>query len=343
MSAAAALLAALSAIAWAGPARGPWLVDATSTSARVCWRAPRAAMHCKDLRGLRPGAPFRYRVPISTMTFTAKALPGAGAPLRFAVFGDMGSGKPAQYRVSALLNRLDPDLVVVTGDVVYERGADRDYDRKFFRPYAAILPRRPFFPALGNHDYGDYDDAARGERAYEAGYRAVFERPKYYSFDAGPAHFVVLDTNAAYRTRAAAPVGPDSEQVRWLEADLAGNRRKWVFAVMHVPLYSTLWIHGDNSALREALAPLFEKYHVAAVFAGHDHIYQRTKSRNGVVYIIAGTGGGTLNWGLTKPAWLEDEDESYGLVLGDLRGGKLRLRFLDETGAARDELTLTRP
>ncbi len=336
------LLLAFSALAAAAPTRVPWLVDDGSTTARVCWRLE-GADHCRAFEGLSPGATFTYTTPVSTQTFAAKTLPPEGSPLRFAVFGDMGKGTRGQFEVGALLDKLDPDLVLVAGDVVYPKGADADYDANYFQPYAKTLPRRCFFPALGNHDYGATHDAAKGERAYETGYRRVFERPKYYSFDAGPAHFVVLDTNSAYKIGAAAPIGPGSAQLRWLEQDLSRNTRPWVFALMHVPLYSTQWSHGDNAFLREALGPIFERRKVAAVFAGHDHIYQRSKREKGVVYVTVGTGGGGLNWGGLRKPWLEEEEETYGLLLGELDRETLRLRFYDETGAVRDETTLKRP
>jgi len=40
--------------------------------------------------------------------------------------------------------------------------------------------------------------------------------------------------------------------------------------------------------LREELEPLFLKYGVDAVFAGHEHFYERIKPQKGIYYFISG-------------------------------------------------------
>ena len=36
--------------------------------------------------------------------------------------------------------------------MVYPRGAEKDYDKRFFAPYRALIEEVPIFPVLGNHD-----------------------------------------------------------------------------------------------------------------------------------------------------------------------------------------------
>ncbi|MBI3553623.1 MAG: metallophosphoesterase [Elusimicrobia bacterium] len=322
--------------------RQPYLVDASSVAATVCWREAKKD-ECLSLSGLAPGAEFDYTV--SSRAYTAKTLPASGAKLRFAVFGDSGMATAGQKAVAKLLETLDPDMVVFTGDVVYPTGLDKDYDAKFFKIYGRTLSRRPFFPCVGNHDYGNVrKSAAIGERRYKDGYERLLRRPKYYAFDAGPAHFVSLDTNAAAPIAAAEPIGIDSAQRRWLEKDLAASKARWTIVFMHVPLFSTYYNHGDNAGLRASLQSLFEKYRVDAVFAGHDHLYQRSKRMNKVVYLTVGTGGGTVMAGpVEEHPWLEKEVVSYGLALVTLEAKRLELSFLDDRGAARDGYLIDKP
>lgn len=40
--------------------------------------------------------------------------------------------------------------------------------------------------------------------------------------------------------------------------------------------------------------PLFERYHVTAVFSGHDHDYQH-HVQNGIHYVVSGGAGGNLD------------------------------------------------
>ena len=62
-----------------------------------------------------------------------------------------------------------------------------------------------------------------------------------------------------------------------------------MFVLVHQPPFSL----GDHcgAALDEAdWLPLFEAHHVRAVFAGHDHAYERME-RRGVRYFVSGGGG----------------------------------------------------
>ncbi len=338
-----ALAAALAPGLQAEPVRGPYLADASSTTALICWRETPASEHsCLSREGLAPGSDFSYSVPGSSRSWAARTLPPRGKPLRFAVFGDCGSGKPHQYETAALLERLGPDMALLPGDIVYPTGKSAHYDAKYFKPYAASLSRIPFFPALGNHDYGNTWFKGKGERRYLKAYRRIHRREKFYSFDAGDAHFAVLDTNAAYGIRAAAGVGKDSEQVRWLEADLSRSTARWKFVLMHVPLYSS-GKHGDTPRLQSSLGPVLARHRVDVVFQGHDHLYERTKPIEGVVYVTAGTGGMKLSRVRKSGPWSETVRSAYGVVLVELDGERLRLRMIESSGRTADDWTLAKP
>lgn len=344
MRAALLLILACSAPAAAAKrSRGPWLADASSTTARVCWRPAGAAQECRDLAGLQPNTTFAYTIPLSTTPYAAKTLPGPGMPLRFVVVGDGGKATRGQYDVAALIERLDPDFVVYTGDIVYPRGEDLDYDAKYFEPHAATLARRPFFHLLGNHDYGNFKDERRGRMIYERVYKQIHQRPKFYAFSAGDARFLMLDDNAAFRIGAAASLEEDGEQLAWLKGELAARSSKWLFAAVHVPLYATAMAHGDNAFLRRRLEPHFRAGNVTAVFAGHDHIYQRSKPRYGVTHLTVGTGGGGLSFGGHKPEWLAKEEERYGVLLVTLDASGLTGQFHSIDGGVVDEFSLARP
>src|SRR5215208_4537245 len=85
---------------------------------------------------------------------------GDDSRFSFAVVGDSGSGGKGQLAVAALLERLRPDLVLHTGDVVYPAGHERHYDRRFFAPYRNLIKTVPLFPVLGNHDVRKGNGAA---------------------------------------------------------------------------------------------------------------------------------------------------------------------------------------
>jgi hypothetical protein len=165
---------------------------------------------CRVVTGLTAGATVAYEV--GGLTGTAATLPATG-PLRFAVLGDSGTGGKEQFAVAAALEKSDAAFLLHTGDIVYQRGAMADYGPRYFKPYRRILSRIPLYPAVGNHDYANQTiGAGLGRRRFEEVYRRIHRKPAYYSFDAGPVHFVSLDTNQAFHIDAAAPFGPGTAQ-----------------------------------------------------------------------------------------------------------------------------------
>jgi 3',5'-cyclic AMP phosphodiesterase CpdA len=102
---------------------------------------------------------------------------------------------------------------------------------------------------------------------------------RWYAAQLGDVLFVALDSTMA----------EDPGQLTWLEQTLAASNNDWVIAEMHHPPLSA-GIHGSDEDTREAFVPLFEKYGVDLVLAGHDHDYQRSIPIGGVTYIVSGAG-----------------------------------------------------
>lgn len=325
MSPALLLLAALPAAALE---RGPWLVEVASSSALAC-RRDEGRDACAPV-----GQDGRYSVPGSTLSWRAKLLPGPGRGVRAAAFGDLGKGNGAQRRVAAVLERRDPDLVLLTGDIVYPTGKDKHYGPRYFEPYARLLPRVPFFPAVGNHDYGNTIDRKKGLARYED-YRAVHRRPPYYSFDAGPAHFVSLDTNRAFGIAAAADL---AEQAAWLAEDLKASKKPWKIVFCHVQLHSSP-PHGNHALLRRVLEPVLKAGGADLVLQGHSHIYERG-TVDGIVYATVGTGGAGLNMGLQKDDWVEAGLRRHGFLELELSDKRLSARFVSDSGEILDSWEL---
>jgi hypothetical protein len=89
---------------------------------------------------------------------------------------------------------------------------------------------------------------------------------RYWSFDYGPAHFVVVDQYTSY--------GPGSAQLLWIENDLAASAKPWKFLYLHEPGWSAGG-HSNNTSVQNYIHPLCTEYGVAMVFAGHNHYYAR--------------------------------------------------------------------
>ena len=195
------------------------------------------------------------------------ALPLAPNSVRFAVIGDNGTGERPQYEIATQMTaarvRFPFEFVLMLGDNLYGRQQPQDFVAKFDRPYGPLLRAGlPFYAALGNHDDPD-------NRRYQ-GFNMAGAR--YYTFVRGHVRFVVLDTNTL-----------DRVQLAWFETTLKDATEEWKICYFHHPLYSDGRRHGPNVELRVAIEPLLVRYGVTAVFAGHEHVYERVRPQKGIM------------------------------------------------------------
>ncbi len=238
-----------------------------------------------DLSALTPGTSYCYQVfgkddqPWTDWTGFQTA-PAAGQPVELTAIGDLGERSQDQFDLLEVMEDLPTQALLVTGDVANPDGTLDDYERNFFDVYQPMLRVIPVYPVSGNHDYNTGSDRP---------YREVFSLPEnggaadpedWYSFDWGDAHVVALDTEQM-----------GAEQASWLEDDLAAHAdARWTIVMLHRPPYSS-GMHGDDADVDQWFVPIFERYHVDLVLAGHDHDYERFRPKNGVVYVVTGGGG----------------------------------------------------
>jgi acid phosphatase type 7 len=342
--------------------RGPYVQGVTASSAVICWVSQHPGsgvveygktpeLGCKEtdprvrrrhvvaLAALDPGSTYHYRVEgvggSSSGCFRTAPV-GDDSRFSFAVVGDSGSGGKGQLAVAALLERLRPDLVLHTGDVVYPAGQERHYDRRFFAPYRNLIKMVPLFPVLGNHDVRKGNGAAFLEN-FHPPLGSPGSTKRYYSFDWGNTHFVALDSELYHGDRGSNP----EEQRDFLERDLATTRKRWTVAFLHRSPYGSSR-HGGDEKVREDLEPLFVKHGVDLIFSGHDHVYERTVPITGVTYVVSGGGGRRLypagNGELTASSV-----SVHHAVLVRVSGSRLLLETLEVGGKVVDRSELYQP
>ncbi len=290
--------------------------------------------HAVTLSGLRPGSMYYYRVAGARKTASFRTAPeGPDSGFAFAVVGDSGNGSKAQRAVAGLLERMAPDLILHTGDVVYPKGNDADYDPKFFVPYRRIIEGVPVFPSLGNHDVETKDGAP-----YLRNFHLPRNNPegtgRYYSFDWGNAHFVALDSELYYDDGG----GDPERQKAWLERDLGETQQPWKFVFFHRPPYSSSE-HGSDLTVRGDLEPVLARHGVDIVFSGHDHDYERTAPVRGVTYVVTGGGGKDL-YEAGNSEWTASSRSAHHVVRVRVDGDRLRLEAVEPDGAVMDRLDL---
>jgi len=251
--------------------------------------------------------------------------------VQFIALGDSGGGGSDQ---AALLHQIETvpfDFMIHVGDIAYDNGLLPEFESRFFHVYAPQLASRPIFPASGNHEY-DTDDGAPFRQVFvlpENGGPAGVER--WYSYDWGNVHFVVLDTERS---------GPD--QAAWLEADLTANTLPWTIVYGHKPPHSS-GEHGDDPGFNEWFVPILSAHHVPLVLSGHDHDYERFNPIDGVTYIVTGGGGkGVRELGAPKPG-SAFADSVIHLLAVTVDGDTLTTHAIDGTGREFDTTTIHRP
>ncbi len=316
-----------------------------------------ATAHGVSLTGLQPGTVYTYSVeacgaavgsPYSFKTAT----PPSTQSVHFAAFGDFGTGSSGEAALSKAVEAANPELVVTLGDNAYESGTAQEVQDHIFAPFASWLPKIPFYPALGNHEYVT-NYAQPSLDAFYLPTNNPKQSERYYSFDWGFVHFAVLDSSCA--------VGYDTggkctqaEQTAWLKTDLAASTAPWKIVAFHHPPWSTGASHGSELNMRHAFAPIMEQYGVDLVLTGHDHDYERSQpmigdgiapaGQKGIVYLVVGTGSaGSAGFSGSQPSWSVYRNASVvGYFDAQVQGGTLTGRMVDTSGKTIDTFTLNK-
>jgi Calcineurin-like phosphoesterase len=353
------------------------------------------------LRGLEPDTEYTYRVLLdggSESTGRLRTAPSGPAPFRFTAFGDQGVGDDSAVvlrRVAALR----PALHLVAGDICYAAQNGQGRPNDIFRPrvWDAWLAQNnpvagsvPFLCALGNHEmepgFGLHGYAGVLARVPLPG-ASPLNCPASWAVQHGTVGFVGLDSNDVSYEIPANRGYTAGAQTRWLRSTLATLRSRssveFIVVVMHHSAYSTNDAHGSEGGVRDEWAPLFDRYAVDLVVAGHNHCYERTlpirhghaisfdadraDSANGTTYVTAGGGGAVatpdfITEGLTRVNtsdgkapetvdWtLPARTGSRAVLVADvLPGAKpgatstMTLSAVDRSGRMLDSVVLRRP
>jgi 3',5'-cyclic AMP phosphodiesterase CpdA len=135
----------------------------------------------------------------------------------------------------------------------------------------------------------------------------------------------------------------DPKQLAWLDSTLRQASEPWKICYFHHPIYSNAGRHGSNVDLRVLLEPLFVTHGINAVFAGHDHVYERIKPQKGITYFVGGSSG-KLAPGDVRPSPLTaasfDRDQAFMLV--DVDGDEMRFQARSRGGQTVDSGTIHR-
>ena len=266
------------------------------------------------LDSLAPGSTYEYRINTAKNKGQWHKLhTEAGAGFTALIFPDSQSADYngwQQLARTAYQRHPESAFYVNMGDLV-DNGQDASQWRAWFNSVSVFSDALPLAPVIGNHEAYSLE----WKECLPASYTQLFNVPQnglakypnqFYSFDYGPVHFVVLDTNFPEMKNFQPALLAD--ELPWLEKDLAASRAKWKVVLMHRDIF--LYGFGPESGREQTqthfldfsyqLLPVFEKYKVDAVLTAHLHTYRRrvplqnfapAPQGAGITYILTGVAG----------------------------------------------------
>lgn len=210
----------------------------------------------------------------------------------FLVFGDAGTGKPAQYAIGSQMARVcrergGCDFGLALGDNIYERGvrpetAAEEIAEKFERPYEP-LGDLDIWLVAGNHDW------TRGRRSVDAqiAYTSRSSRWRmlgyHYAVPRLPGWLHVYGVDTAILDKVASGKSEGVGQIAAAEKALCGSSG-WRILFGHHPVFTSAQHGGGSSSIASMeshLLPLIQRCDVQAYFAGHDHNQQHMTADRG--------------------------------------------------------------
>ena len=289
-------------------------------------------IHEATLTGLTPNTKYEYRVGYGADRRSDwYSLETAGASeYDVLIYPDSQSADYSQWEEivkSSALRNPRTALYIGMGDLV-DNGEQSYQWRTWLNSIKPLSANVPLATTLGNHEMYTLDWKMREPYAY-LNYFAVppngnetFNR-RYYSYDFGDVHYVVLDTtlyesNHEDNHDTHHPDLYDVE-VQWLRQDLAANTKKWTVVLMHRdPFQYAFDGPGGSRAVGfndegVLFMPIFDEFNVDLVLSAHLHSYRNRghvrhfdRDPSGPLYILTGIAGD-----VGRPKWKEHPLDVY--------------------------------
>lgn len=234
-----------------------------------------------------------------------------------AVKGDWGAGTQAQRAVTrrmCAMREAEGFLdVLTTGDNFYPSGRARP--ETYQEPERCLYewPGHRWRATWGNHDQANATAELLGA-------------DRWYRWSAGEADFFALDSNRP----------TDPQQRAWLQGALAQSRARVKVAYFHHPPFTAGSVHEGAAAVRNLWVPMFERYGVQLVLAGHNHVYERYRI-DGIDYVTTGGGGQVLYRCRDEPAMAPIVClERHHFLIVAIEGERIEVRAIDRGGRVID-------
>jgi hypothetical protein len=256
----------------------------------------------------------------ATPTITPTAPEGS---VTFVGAGDISSCDNNNDELTAQLLDGIPGTIFAVGDNAYDSGTLSQFTNCYDPTWGRYKDR--IKPVPGNHEY-----LTSGASGYFQYFNNI---PSYYAYNLGSWRIYALNSEI--------DVSASSEQVKWLEDDLAANPSQCVLAYWHKPRWSSGTHHGSNETF-QTLWQILYSAGAEVVINGHEHNYERFAPMNatgqadplGLREFVVGTGGRDLyDFGTLLPNSEVHDDTSFGVLKFTLRPTGYDWQFVPVVGS----------
>lgn len=306
-------------------------------------------IHTVKLEGLKRFTEYYYRVKTSELTsdiYQFKTPPFASDNESFNIvamsdmqkdhnnpdkFLEVVNDGLLQYLNKEYEGKLPENLamVLIPGDLVENGTKYEQWKHDFFNPAETLFSEVPVYPVLGNHE--------RNSKFYfkyfslpENGTAAYAEH--WWFKDYGNTRIIGLNSNDGYRD--------SKHQYEWLKKVLEDTEKNddidFVFAQLHHPFKSELWIPGEtdfSGKVVKMLETFSTKTGKPSIhFFGHTHGYSRgqSKEHKHLWINVASAGGAIDNWGEFEGRDYDEftvTQDEYGFVMVEVDANEENPKF----------------
>ena len=331
---------------WAEYGENPDILGSRVESVNAGLVEANNTIHAIVLDGLEPGKKYYYRIyskviekfapykvdfgeTDSSHINSVELTDSTKNKISFLVFNDI-HGRPESFNhLMQFTCRDQADFILLNGDIFNHMENEEQIIKNLLSPFSGISGETPLVFSRGNHE-------TRGKFArHLSTYFNRGENGFYYSFIAGPAYCIVLDSgeDKADDSQVYAGLVKFDEyrlaQREWLKKEIkkkAFKRAKYKIVFSHIPLfYSNEW-HGPVHC-RESWADLLNRAEIDLMICGHTHKYGIHPKVMGLHNYPIVIGGGP-----------KDGDRTMIDVIAD--SNSLHLKMLGDDGTLLDELII---
>lgn len=265
------------------------------------------------LTNLTPGTHYQGIIQMADATVTLPIVTAASeiSAFKALLIDDSQCGESyepfAQLLEKALARHPQAAFLADIGDLTDNGQSSWHWDSFLAALLAGRAKDMPFAPVMGNHECYGLDWRFALPRRYLASFSVPDSGSRnfpgyYYSFDYGPAHFIVLNTQ--FEELDDLKPGLLQEELLWLKHDAMGTRKPWKIVLMHKDViaydeYQPGVGHaGGISDVGHDFMKAFDMLGIDLVLTGHmhtyrnrGHIYHEAPSDHGPTYLMFGPAG----------------------------------------------------